>query len=112
MNIEHDNDAPLPEELRRSLRALRRDSAPGRDLWPGISARIAGDGQQAGPVASPPALPAAMSPSPVHRSRRSRRLFGLATAASLAAALAIGWGLLAPSPDAPSRHTPLSGATA
>jgi len=96
MNIEHDNDAPLPEELRHSLPALRRDSAPGRDLWPGISARIAGDGQQGEAVASPFALPGVTSPSRAQRGRRSRRLLALATAASLAAAAAIGWGVLAP----------------
>ena len=119
MNIEHshehgrDGDAPLPEELRRSLRALRRDDAPGRDLWPGISARIAGarvagDDIQRAPEtparASPPATPS----SRTHRGYRSHRLFGLATAASLAAALAIGWGLLMPSQDAPLPGTAAS----
>lgn len=82
-------DRPLPEELHRSLQALRRDSVPGHDLWPGIAARIA-DAQTA--------LPPPFLSSRPRRSRRSRRLIGLATAASFAAALAVAWTLLPTSP--------------
>ncbi|MGN7725423.1 anti-sigma factor [Luteimonas sp. 22616] len=107
MNIDHDHDhdAPLPDELRRSLRALRRDSTPAHDLWPGISARISADRQEA---PAPPAhvaaspMPSSRTPaSRAHRGRRSQRFAGLATAASLAAVLAIGWAVFMPSTDAP-----------
>src|SRR3546814_13757302 len=49
MNIDHEHDTPLPDDLRRSLRALRRDAAPAHDLWPGIRARIEEDAQPAPP---------------------------------------------------------------
>jgi hypothetical protein len=105
MNIEHDHDAPLPDELRRSLRALRRDTAPERDLWAGISARISGiqgQVQSAAPAPMPSSRALPAQPLHAHRGRRSRRLVGLATAASLVAVLAIGWGVFRPSVDAPS----------
>lgn len=88
----HDRDrAPdpsLPDGLRHSLQTLRSDRMPGRDLWPGIAARIADT------RAVPPSQPPSSRP---RRSRRSRRLIGLATAASLATALAVAWTLLPPS---------------
>jgi hypothetical protein len=34
------HDTELPEALRWHLRALRRDEAPTRELWPGIAARL------------------------------------------------------------------------
>lgn len=94
MNNERDNDheARLPDGLRHSLRALRRDSAPGRDLWPGIHARIE-DARPAAPPASATPLPAQARSG---QRRRTRRLAGLATAASLAAALAIAWTVAPP----------------
>ena len=115
MTIEHDNDrdAPLSDELRRSLRALRRDELPADDLWPRIGARIAAsrrDGSAPSPDAPPSTRPSPMSPMASlrmpatrrWRSARSRRLAGLATAASLAAVLAIGWAAFAPSMRAPA----------
>lgn len=106
-DIDHDQDTPLPDDLRCSLRALRRDAAPARDLWPGIRARI-GDTQSA-------PTPAAATPLPLHarsrRSRRTRRVAGLATAASLAAALAIAWSVApptAPQPSQPSQQVATS----
>jgi hypothetical protein len=117
MNIDHDHDAQLPAELRRSLRALRGDRMPGHDLWPGISARISAD-RQGVPAASPgPSSHAAASPMPAtrmpaprtRRSRHPRRLLpGLATAASLVAVLVIGWGVFIPSTNAPSPATTAS----
>lgn len=80
----HDHDAPLPDDLRRGLQALRQDHPPGRDLWPGIAARIAA----APTTASPP------RPTQAHHGRRRRRLAALATAASLAAVVAVAWTLL------------------
>jgi hypothetical protein len=120
MNIEHDKgrDAPLSDELRRSLRALRRDELPADDLWPRIGARIAAGGRDAS--APSPGAPPSLKPSPMSppmaalrppatrhwRSPRLRRLAGLATAASLAAVLAIGWAVFAP------MHAPAPAATA
>jgi hypothetical protein len=118
MNIEHDNDhdTPLPDGLRRSLRALRRDDMPAADLWPAISARIAASRQDA-PAPSTD-VPPSFQPLPISpvaalrtpasrpwRSQRSRRFAGLATAASLAAVLAIGWAAFAPSMHAPAPST-------
>lgn len=96
----NDRDIPardaLPEALRFGLRELRRDTPPARDLWPGVSARIA---------AQPLPL-ARQRPQP---RRRLRRAVWLATAASVALAVAIGWQFHpahAPS-SAPSRDTML-----
>lgn len=36
----HDDTPDLGDSLRWQLRALRRDEAPGRDLWPGIVAAL------------------------------------------------------------------------
>jgi hypothetical protein len=74
----HDDPGPLGDHLRWQLRALRRDRAPARDLWPRIAA----------------ALPA--------RNRLSRRQSwaGAAIAAGLLLAVgALGWwqGARAPS---------------
>ena len=99
MNIDHEHDNPLPGDLRRSLQALRRDIAPARDLWPDIRARIG--------VARPASPPAAAAPRPAHArggwNRRTRRLAGLATAASVAAALAIAWSVAPPTAPQPSQ---------
>jgi hypothetical protein len=121
MNIDHDhdhgNDAPLPDELRRALRARGGNSMPGHDLWPGIRARISAD-RQGVPAASPrpsshaaaPPMPATRMPAPCarHNRRPHRLLPGLATAASLVAALAIGWTVFIPSTDAPAPATTAS----
>ena len=49
MNRDHEDDAPLDATLRLQLRSLRRDIAPGADLWPGIAARIAEPRRQVPP---------------------------------------------------------------
>jgi len=102
MNTDRDLDRnrdneDLPDDLRHSLRALRRDAAPAHDLWPGIRARI----EQARPAA--PATTATPLPSRVRggQRRRPRRLAALATAASLAAVLAIGWTVVMAPPAPP-----------
>ena len=93
--IEHDGarGTQLPEELRRSLQALRQDAMPGHELWPGIATRIA-----TGATAPPPLR------TGTHHARRPRRLARFAVAASLAATVALAWQLLpqpASSPDDP-----------
>lgn len=40
MNSIDDHAGALPEGLRWQLRAQRRDTAPARDLWPGIASRL------------------------------------------------------------------------
>jgi hypothetical protein len=93
----HDDNGPqLPEDLRQSLQALRRDTLPGHDLWPGIAARIA-----AGATATPPQRAATQ-----RHSRRPRRLLRFATAASLAAAIVVAWQLV---PQATSPKDPVAG---
>lgn len=93
--IGHDdaNGTPLSDEQRQSLQSLRRDAMPGRDLWPGIAARIASHGT---------ATPALQRTGTSRRSRRPRRLLRFAMAASLAAAVAVAWQWLPQStaPDA------------
>jgi hypothetical protein len=72
-------------ELRRSLRALPRERDPGRDLWPGIEARLD---------------PAAASHR--HGGRRWMR-FGAGIAAALVVAIGwlVGFGSHPPTPAAP-----------
>ena len=45
-------------ELHRGLRGLPREREPGRDLWPGIAARIAAAPAAAAPASSPQRRPA------------------------------------------------------
>jgi hypothetical protein len=52
-------------------------------------------------VAATPRPSSRTPASRAHRGRRSQRFAGLATAASLAAVLAIGWAVFMPSTDAP-----------
>lgn len=86
----------LPDDLRRALRGLHRDSEPGQDLWPGIAARLA-PGASRPDLASPQAMPQMPGAARARaQRRRPRRLAPLATAASLAAALALGWNVLPP----------------
>jgi len=96
MTHEHDNDSmtgpagDFPDSLRWQLRSLRRDVAPGHDLWPTIAQRIAATPQ----VSARPA-PAAW-----------KRYAPLATAASLALAIGLAWQLRpapAPVPDMEAR---------
>jgi hypothetical protein len=46
---EHDSN-DFPDTLRWQLRALRQDTTPGHDLWPGIAGRLA---PQAAPLRAP-----------------------------------------------------------
>jgi len=68
-------------ELRMALRGLRQDVEPGRDLWPGIAARIAALPRQAHVARPPP---------------RQRWLLPLATAASLLLAVGVAWKMQPP----------------
>src|SRR5690606_17392223 len=109
MNIDHDpgrnhDHGDPPDDLRHSLRALRRDAAPAHDLWPGIRARIE-QARPATPAATATPLPSRVSGG---RRRRPRRLAALATAASLAAVLAIGWTVVM-TPSTPSPQTATAG---
>ena len=74
----HDHDMPdegMPDSLRWSLRALRRETQPQHDLWPAIAQRLAATPQVAG------------APS---RSTL-QRFAPLATAAVLALAVGLVW---------------------
>ena len=70
----------MPDALRWSLRGLRRDVAPERDLWSGISTRIAQAPVAGRPVAS-------------HGHRRWNGAAPLAIAASLVFAIGVAWQL-------------------
>jgi hypothetical protein len=84
MNIEDDSDGgslhdgPLDDRMRWPLRDLRRDIAPGHDLWPGIAARIA-------------ATPAQAIDARRTTLRSQLRLAPLALAASLLLAVGVAW---------------------
>jgi hypothetical protein len=95
-DIHNDRDAPLPEALRFELRALRRDVPPATDLWPSIAARLAATPQ------------AQVRPAP--RRAHWRRLAPLATAASLALALGLGWQLRPVQAPTPVAQVPLRAA--
>ena len=82
----HD-DGQLPDALRWALRGLRRDEPPGRDLWPGIAARLQAP---ATPVAAP-ALPQSVAPRIAANRRRNRFVPSIALAASLALAVGLSW---------------------
>jgi hypothetical protein len=71
---------PMPDQLRWSLRGLRRESSPTHDLWPGIAARIAAQPRQASSSVAP-------------RMRAKPRYAWLAVAASLLLALGVAWQL-------------------
>ena len=71
-----DGDA-LDDRTRSALRGLRRDIAPGSDLWPGIAARIA---------IGTPAVAAGRTTW-----RSPRRLAPLALAASVLLAVGVAW---------------------
>ncbi|HVI25899.1 MAG TPA: hypothetical protein VM576_06865 [Xanthomonadaceae bacterium] len=72
MNTGHDDFAD--QRLRLALRGMRRDLAPGRDLWPEIAARIAD-------------APRMQAPPPPAR----RWIPALALAASLVLAVGVAW---------------------
>ena len=76
MDSSSPQDGALDDRTRWALRDLRRDIAPGRDLWPQVAARIAG--------------------APVEDAGRTtwrspRRLAPLALAASLLIAVGVAW---------------------
>ena len=78
LDSSHDDD-----RLRWQLRALRQDTAPARDLWPAIVARIAEP------------VPAAVPAPP-----RRRYALSLALAASLLLAAGLAWQVPPPAPAA------------
>lgn len=82
-----DSGADMADSLRWSLRGLRRDEMPQRDLWAGIAARIAAEAE-----ASATTHVAALRPRTTHR------MAWLATAASVALAVGIGWQFRPSSP--------------
>src|SRR5690606_2376844 len=93
----HDRpDEALPAPLATALHALRVDAAPGRDLWPGIAARLP-PRAAAGPGPASPAPPRpAMADGARARTRRTRigrRNAGYAVAAAVVLAAGIGWQL-------------------
>lgn len=101
-------EAALPEPLVSGLQSLRVDVPPGRDLWPGIAARLEPRGTTAAATAHPqgkaPAggsrstaggtgIPARHSPRGPRRGRFNRRNAGYAAAAAVVLAAGIGWQL-------------------
>ena len=74
--------------LRMALRGLRQDIEPGRDLWPGIAARIEALPQQAAPAAR----------------ARGRWLWPVSMAASMLLAAGLAWQLRPPAPEPPVRQ--------
>lgn len=114
---DHDHlpEDALPDALRDGLRALRTDTPPAADLWPGIAARLAcapGDaasGDAEAPVGSattqapstavtdlPRSAQAAATRSSASRRPRRRWALPTAIAASVALAVALGWSLQPP----------------
>lgn len=90
----HDRDDPTASEplpdalrLRLRLRGLRRDVPPTRDLWPDLSARLAALPQPITTSAPP------LRTTPHRRRRGLRHVAWIATAASVAFAIGIGWQL-------------------
>ena len=97
-------EAALPEPLASGLRSLRVDAPPGRDLWPGIAARLEPRAAAAvAPVHPLDAAPAGGRHStasghgtPVRHPRRgrfNRRNAGYAAAAAVVLAAGVGWQL-------------------
>lgn len=90
------NEHDLPPALRMQLRALHTAQEPGRDLWPGIAARLA---------EQPPAQAQGPAPSSSGRWRGLPRM--LCLAAVLALALGLGWQLRpGDQPPAPAAVSP------
>ncbi len=102
MNERESDRAPqgeLPDALRWQLRALRREVPPGRDLWPGIAARLgerpaSAEAEVATRQAAVPAAAVEIAPTGLRpRPQRARRGWALPLAlAAGVAALAIGVG--------------------
>lgn len=84
---EQARDDDITDALRWQLRSLRRDALPQRDLWAGISERIAAE-----------ANPSAPSNVATLTSRNTKRFAWLALAASITLAVGIGWQLRPASP--------------
>lgn len=76
----------LSDALRWQLRGLRSEAMPQRDLWAGISARIAAEPQAAQPAPAAAKVVALSRPS-------NRKLGWLAMAASLTLAVGLVWQL-------------------
>ncbi|WP_132999498.1 hypothetical protein [Luteimonas arsenica] len=87
---------PLPPPLAANLRKLRADVAPGRDLWPGIAAKLPPRAPGEAPLADAGPAHAAAPATAVRRGRHRfrRRNLGYAAAATIVLATAIGWQLL------------------
>ena len=77
------DDAPMPDELRWTLRGLRRDIPPGRDLWPGIVERLE--------KLEKPEEPSGTARRIASSRRRNRFIPTIAIAASLALAVGLSW---------------------
>jgi len=75
-------------ELRMALRGLRQDIEPGRDLWPGIAARIEALPRQAAPAAR----------------ARGRWLWPVSMAASMLLAAGLAWQMRPASPESSTRQ--------
>lgn len=86
----------LPAGLAAELRALRRDVAPGRELWPAIAALLETPAMATAPAMAMTGPPAAPRPAPRRDWRRHfrRRNAGYAAAAAVVLAVAVGWQLL------------------
>lgn len=84
---EQTRDDDMTDALRWQLRSLRRDALPQRDLWAGISERIAAE-------ATPPVPSNVVTLPP----RNAKRFAWLALAASITLAVGIGWQLRPASP--------------
>lgn len=99
MTMESEEPDELPADLRLQIAELPRESQPGRDLWPGIAARLAA------PAAGQPVATAAAAKTMGEPKARNLGYRHLAAAALLAASLGAGstWWLL--------RHEPSSAAT-
>lgn len=78
-----EHDAPMPDELRWTLRGLRRDIPPGRDLWPGIVERLE--------QLEKPEEPSGTARRIAANRRRNRFVPTMALAASLALAVGLSW---------------------
>ena len=91
-NNRNEVDGTLPDALRWELRAMRRDAAPERDLWPSFAQRLAVTPQ--------------IAPAPVVARRRWIGIAPLATAASLALALGIAWQLRPIETPVPAANDP------
>lgn len=94
-------DDRLPDALATRLGQLRADVDPGRDLWPGIAARL---GPRPATVATPP-VPDVHARRAGRRSAHRRRNAGYAAAAAVVLAAGVSWHMW-PEPAAPDAALP------